>query len=466
MQTLALRILTCVTLLSTGAMGGYLFGRDSSQGDMAQDHQPSDPTQSLPQTDTHAMRVKERTSTTSEAPQTSDNTPGGSLLDSELELLQKIRSLDRDALIVLMNNSPIAGKTISWAMTRLSELDPQAAFDLVMGNRKYERWLSEVFVTLSRSDLDSAVGMVDQLPTRLRKTATQALLMGVPATDLVDFLALQKLLGYVDRSDSILAGWADRMMETDPERGWNQLLARGIENKFDRSNFSIYTYVWFLHDPKTALDAITSMDNPARNDAIALLKSSLGSTAPELVIKWLSNQDRALQDELMPHLLGQYADADPHAALGLAANLSGELRSTAERNIVRNWVGSDPRAAIDWVLEDRQQPDMSDRFKEAVRLFAFHEPEGVVAWATSISEPDLREAALVSIATTGEGPYVRPETSLAAAAVMEDPVNRTRLARAAYLMLQKQDESASRKVAGEHFSGKELAEITARVDSK
>lgn len=466
MQTLAFQILTCVALLVAGAVGGYLFGRDSGQDDRVQDHQSSDPTQSPDATHTHTMRVKERTGTTSEAPPTSDNTPGDSLLDDELEQLQNIRSLDRDALIALMNNSPIAGKTIGWAMTRLAELDSQSALGLVVNNRKYERWLSDLFVTLAQTDLDNAVGMVGQLPTRLRKAATQALLMGVPAMDLVDFLALQQQLGYVDNSDSILAGWADQMMETDPERGWKQLLARGIENKFDRSNFSIYTYVWFLHDPETTLDAMTSMDSPARKDAIALLKSSLGSTAPELVINWLSGQDRALQDELMPHLLGQYADVDPHAALGLAANLSGELRSTAERNIIRSWVGSDPRAAIDWVLEDRQRPDMSDRFKEAVRLFAFHEPEDVVAWATSINEPELRETALVSIATTGAEPYVRPETSLAATAVMNDSANRTRLARAAYVAWQKRDESGARKGVRKHFSGKELAEITARVDSK
>jgi len=166
-----------------------------------------------------------------------------------------------------------------------------------------------------------------------------------------------------------------------------------------------FAFVWYQNDPQTALAAITSAENPARNDVITMLTSSLGGTNSELVINWLTRQDRALQNELMPELLGNYAQVDPRAALNQATTLQGELRSKAERNIIHNWATVEPRAAIDWVLEDRQQPDHVERLTDAVRTFAWRAPEESIAWAVSIEEQELRESALISIATTGAHPH-------------------------------------------------------------
>lgn len=451
-------------LLLIGGVAGYFVGRSNDHTEIAAKPPSTDSSQAGDGSNSRSTPHEARKVLNGLNAPDSDRSADTSLLDEELEQLSAIRSLDRDALVALIKESTIAGPKIGWAIRRLAELDPDTAIALVVGDQKFERWVFELFASFSRINLERGLTLVEQLPSRLQQSAASGLLAGVPAMDLEDFLALQKRLPQIGITDSTLAGWADRMMETDPERGWRQLLAQGLSNVSDRSNFSIYTYVWFLNDPLTALDAITSTENPARDDAITLLKSSLGGTNAALVVDWLSRQDRKLQDDLMPDLLGQYAQIDAHAALKLAANLPRELTSTAERNIIRNWASSDPRAAIEWVLEDRQHQDQAERLADVARTYAFHKPADAIEWATSITEPALREAALESIARTGASPYLSPETAIAAAAAMVNSDNRTRLARATYASWQKHDETGAKKGIRAHFSGTELAVITAPFD--
>ncbi len=464
-RSLAMRTLFVVSLLLTGGLAGYLCGRTSSSVENGPQTTPNDfdPVMNDDQTNTSISETRNGTRAVPVA--TNDPTATGSLLDNDLEQLRLIRSFDPDELVAFLHDSLIAGPQVSWALIRLVELDADAALGLLLGDPKFDGRISELFQALSRIDLERGIAMVEQLPMHLRQTAAQGLLNGVPAMDLGDFLALQKRLGRNTNRGMELAGWADRMMEKDPLQGWAQLLSHGMENDSDRANFMTYAFVWYRNDPLTALDAITSIENPVRNDVITMLKGSLGGTNSELLIDWLNRQDRTLQDEMMPELLGHYAQVDPRAALNQAAALNGELRSNAERNIIRNWATVDPRAAIDWVLADRQQADRAERFTEATRTFAFRAPDEAMEWATAIDNPELRESALIGIATTGAQPYLHPGTALAAAAKLDDPDSRTRYAREAYAAWSKYNEPAATLAVREQFSEDELAGImTAPAD--
>ena len=199
---------------------GYLVGRTTDRVDVSTRPAPTDSSQAAGGCLLDTKRRDEKTSPTDFATQAVDGVANSSILDEELEQLNAIRSLDRDALIAFMNNSTIAGPNVGWAMTRLAELDPEAAFALVLGSQKFERWIHDLFSALSKLDLERGMAMVEQLPKRLQQSAAMRLLLRVPAMDLEEFMALHKRLKHVDMKTARIAGWADRMMETDPERGW------------------------------------------------------------------------------------------------------------------------------------------------------------------------------------------------------------------------------------------------------
>lgn len=171
--------------------------------------------------------------------------------------------------------------------------------------------------------------------------------------------------------------------------------------------------IWARQDPQKAATAIyeyiQSVHQTSEFHSSYLLVSALGQWSlaePEQAFQWLRQlPEDFTEGSALSTVIQNWAQQDPLAALE-TSNEHGITRS--ERNLIYHaglseWSLTNPRQSASWLLEHVKPSDLV-HLEQAVgtlsqNLFEQTQIDEVTAWIDQISEPEIKESAVVAVAS-------------------------------------------------------------------
>jgi hypothetical protein len=183
-----------------------------------------------------------------------------------------------------------------------------------------------------------------------------------------------------DWKQSVLKSASLELAESDPVGAIN--LAWRLNAEAVRTDaLQTVTYDWITHEPRTALNWITQVNDPAlREGLLAVGAKAIAATDPDLAAGWLVTavkSEKILNDTALV-VIESWAAQDPAKAAKWVVLFPPQgPRAAAVDLVVDRWLQSDPNAANAWLLtlperdkvlarlkaeQDEQQrpPDMED----------------------------------------------------------------------------------------------------------
>lgn len=152
------------------------------------------------------------------------------------------------------------------------------------------------------------------------------------------------------------------IVEIDPLAAFNHVVALpGEEKEFLRRSI---VRVWARIEPQKALEAAANIEPDS--DAEILLNDVVFSWArndPHGILAGIEQFDPDLRLEAAEYAISFIASKDPEEAARIVEELQSKVSKTSsiEQGLIDHWSESDPRAALDWLLEDSGRGDTRRR---------------------------------------------------------------------------------------------------------
>jgi hypothetical protein len=318
------------------------------------------------------------------------------------------------ALLGEIKDPAVSERTLAQVITAWAGEDPDAALAYVQrlpADHPVQEVLPAIAGQLASSDPKAALSLAMTLTDARRRSATiQSVLTRWAQDDFEAALAYARSEeGEAFRSaeSAIIIGLAGR----DHERAFD--LAGDIDDKAQRDSLMQRILVnWAIKDPSGAVEQMDAMDTGTWGDSVRLQAArSLVSRDPLLAMKaiegiendsrrvsglkqvvWSWARDDAsaalayvgtlADDELVATLqakvLEVMAETDLASAVAHATALpEGEGRLTAVRSLAKQWSRIEPRAAVDWYMDNAEtDPSVADTLKSMLQSWAWNQENG------------------------------------------------------------------------------------------
>ncbi len=168
------------------------------------------------------------------------------------------------------------------------------------------------------------------------------------------------------------------IVEVDPLSAFNHAVALPSEER--KLLLSSVVRVWARIEPQIAFEAAANIEPVS--DAESLLKDVVSSWAwndAHGILAVLEQFDAQLRMLAADQAISSIATKDPLEAARLIEELQTKVSNTSsiESGLIYHWSRSDPRAALDWLLEDPKRGDTRRRsmIESALRGLAHEDPQ-------------------------------------------------------------------------------------------
>lgn len=269
---------------------------------------------------------------------------------------------------------------------RFAELDPAAAVEHMMSREAVldPSWLYGVFYSWARTDLDSALARAATLDDRNRQMAGTAIVRSrddLPANER-EALGSKLNLHVAVRDPSTF----DLRSPKAAERAWQTALAIGNRDARQSELYRI-THDWVRHDPQAAIRAIDSLQERGHREQ--LLQHAIQSWAeknPREAVEWvLARPPSYRRTELLGGALGSLVTKEPATAMAMVDRLSRAERQQIMPQLLMNWANSDPHSAAAW-LEKQDDGQMHPHALMMIASsYAERDPSQALRWAATLS---------------------------------------------------------------------------------
>ena len=298
---------------------------------------------------------------------------------------------------------------------RLAELDPQRAVERVLlaPGTAQSSWLSAVFHSWARLDLDAALAAAQQLSGPFKQIAGRAVLRsrgdlsGVVRSDIAGELALQ--------SPPLTRG-------SDFSQAWQEAIARPNRNQQAQGLMQIAA-LWASTDPAAAMTATEAIAASGLRQSIqGRIAMEWARQDPDAAFEWVRNQsDSAQSSRIVQQVFQVLAQTDPQQAYARAQQLGGSMSTRAMLGVIGPLAVVDRQAAAQW-LEAQQSPTLR---MEAIQTMAVslgqHAPDAAADWIDTLPENDAYMADMMLSAILIN---VDPDRAARRVAQMDDPQRR------------------------------------------
>lgn len=289
---------------------------------------------------------------------------------------------------------------------RLASVDPREGLKLIEGtsDRKRELLLQELFGELSILSLEDAVSLaleVDHVEDR------QAIVRGmIQARDDLSTEVLLQTAGRLGAErvalDLIATSQSEQAMQ-DPSGSMKTFFGtHGSDiDELSSAQFDLLNSIvrsWIDQSGRRALQEVWSLLRRDR-DRIQVFSRLLDNTArqdPQMgqdIAEWLESTDR----NVLAQSLAVWGASAPTDALDFVQSLNlGVAQQRMERSVVESWIQSDPiavLASVDDVTGDLRTLAERDALREMTRTT----PEAVPAWIDGISDEATKEIIVNSL---------------------------------------------------------------------
>ncbi len=203
-----------------------------------------------------------------------------------------------------------------------------------------------------------------------------------------------------------------------------------IGYKATDEHLRLFDYAWGANDPEAALAYLNEIPADQRNAYLANMISGLASENPQAAIEHFNSLDPESQAAIRPRFLEglvdneialatdylyQSSNLEKHdwrpmdtlareierdqgldSTLAWAADLpEGALRSNAWSAAYAVWAKQDPQAAVKSFVEMPQSSDRDQAINGFISAFAHEDGDLATDWAAQITNPAMREAAMI-----------------------------------------------------------------------
>jgi hypothetical protein len=183
----------------------------------------------------------------------------------------------------------------------------------------------------------------------------------------------------------------------------------------DSSSYNVFSE-WAKRDPRAAADywlKVIPASGQDVNGALAKIASLWARSDPQEAFTWAQKlPESTAKNSTLSIIIGAMAGRDPQQAASRVAAAAAawagslpedEARASAFRSIARTWTGQDLGKAANW-LDGLPASESRDAAVSAfTNQVSDSDPEGAVAWASTISDPNTRKVDLERIAITWMG---------------------------------------------------------------
>jgi len=206
-----------------------------------------------------------------------------------------------------------------------------------------------------------------------------------------------------------------------------------FENGADTDQWKLFDYAWGRTDPEAAVAHIETIPERFRDAYLANLLPGLASSDPQAAIELFARLDSSRHAELRSRLYEGLIDHDIITAtehifnssktgeydwrpmdtmtreivkdrgliptLEWAAELpDGPLRGNAWSAAYAHWAATEPHSAIQSIIDLPESADRNQAINGFISAHAHQDGETAAVWAAEISQPGLREEAMVRAA--------------------------------------------------------------------
>lgn len=168
------------------------------------------------------------------------------------------------------------------------------------------------------------------------------------------------------------------IVEIDPLAAFNHAVALPREER--KLLLSSIVRVWARIEPQMALEAAANIEPVF--DAESLLRDVVSSWArndPHGILSGLEHFDTELALVAADRAITFIAIKDPEEAAGIVEELQSKVSNTSGivSSLIYHWSERDPRAALDWLLEDSKRGDTRRRglIEKTLRSLAHKDPQ-------------------------------------------------------------------------------------------
>lgn len=132
-------------------------------------------------------------------------------------------------------------------------------------------------------------------------------------------------------------------------------------------------------------------DETERKQAKQMMLGQWAMLAPEQAVEWVKTQPQAEQRELRETMATMLMMNDPRRGASLMMEgVSEEEQPQAYSQVVSQWARMDANAAGTWLKEQPQGPQLDEARQSFVNATCQKDPGNAMAWAATITNPDLR----------------------------------------------------------------------------
>jgi hypothetical protein len=310
----------------------------------------------------------------------------------------ELRALIEDA--VRIRNAASRRFALQLLVSRLAEIDPYDAIDLVYEAALGDDYIATVYTVWADTDPLSALRSMQAVgdPDLARKIA-DALFKSLGADD----AAADRILGFLPRGldpERFQLDVLAQRAEDDPHLAYADILAISDDSLRYRALMRVAA-VWAKSDPRAALAAGESLDDfEDRWRFQAEVMQDWSREDPAAALQYLSEMTNPSPAQLRvaTYAFRQLANHDPQALMRATSSLPQDERMYARVAAFRAWAQADPTAAVA-AFESLSGAAANQRYllREFGKSLAEADPEMAMLWARSQRTAAARTSAAASV---------------------------------------------------------------------
>jgi hypothetical protein len=157
---------------------------------------------------------------------------------------------------------------------------------------------------------------------------------------------------------------------------------------------------WAEQDLQASLDFVNSTQpGPTRDALVTELSRNIGFHDPVSLMGWISSQppDVFYPGE-MAAVASYMSELDPRTAIARAEQLPQDYKPIALNAVASTWAVNDPRQAMQWIESVSDQRLQAELQYSASAFWAMKDSAQAAAHARTLTDPALRDTALMGVA--------------------------------------------------------------------